>query len=517
MKKLKKYIEKLNDSKIKFLLFGILLTLLNIFFLNNVTIQNSMPIFGKTHITLLLTIIILELVGTIFLLKTKSNKWKIENIFLTIAIPMGILYMLTIPIGVVPDEGPHFFRAYEISNGHLVSDKNEDGIGGRKLPIEVNTILSSTTSKYDEIADKMNIKASGDEEFIGFANTASYSFVCYLPQTIGIFIGKVLNLPMLGIAYLGRLFNLAAWIAIMYVALKLIPCYKKLFLIAALLPITMQEAASLSADALTICMCFLLISYVLYLAKAKKKKISKKEFILLLIITTIVSLCKIVYIPFCLLLLLIPKEKFKNQKDKMKKIAFIIGVAAIINLLWLSIGSQFLLEFNPGVNSSEQVKYILLNPLAYLQVMASTIFTSGEFLSGILSRSLESFNVTMPYVFQLLILIMMVIAINKDTENTYWDSIVQKLFSIGVLVMCILLILTSLYVQWTPVKSYIIDGIQGRYFIPLLLLIPMAITKVKDKKIKITEKGESWFEQYLCITMIFINIAALTLLFFTHI
>ena len=34
---------------------------------------------------------------------------------------------------------------------------------------------------------------------------------------------------------------------------------------------------------------------------------------------------------------------------------------------------------------------------------------------------------------------------------------------------------------------------------------------------KITEKGESWFEQYLCITMVFINIAALTLLFYTHI
>lgn len=517
MKKLKKNIGKLKKTKIKFVIFGISLILLNVFFLNHVNIQNAVQTFGKTHIYLLLTIIILEVAGIIFLLKTKLNKWKIENIFLAVAIPTGILYALVIPIGVVPDEGPHFFRAYEISNGHLISDKNEEGIGGRELPIEVNTILSSTTSKYEEIIDKWNIENSGIQEFMMFSNTASYSFVCYLPQTIGILAGKALQLPMLGIAYLGRLFNLATWIAIMYVALKIIPCYKKLFLITALLPITMQEAASMSADALTICMCFLLISFVLYFIKTKKDKISRKKFILLLIITTVVSLCKIVYIPLCLLLLLIPKERFENKKDRIKKIAFIIGFAILINLVWLSIGSQFLVEFNQGVNSGEQVKYILSNPFAYLQVMASTIFANGEFLSGTLSRSLESFNVTMPYVFQLLILIMMVISIKKDTENVYWNSIIQKLFSIGILGACILLIFTSLYVQWTPVKSNVIDGIQGRYFIPLLLLIPMIATKISDRKIKITEKGESWFEQYLCITMIFINIAALTLLFYTHI
>ena len=105
----------------------------------------------------------------------------------------------------------------------------------------------------------------------------------------------------------------------------------------------------------------------------------------------------------------------------------------------------------------------------------------------------------------------------KDIENEYWNTIDKKIVSIVVLGACILLIFTSLYVQWTPVKSNVIDGIQGRYFIPLLLLIPMIATKISDKKIKITEKGESWFEQYLCITMIFINIAALTLLFYTHI
>ena len=510
-----KQVEK--NQKLKFLIFGIFLTIMNVYFLNNTVIQNNTRDFDNIYIILLIIIILAEIVSTIFLIKTKINKWKIENIFLAIAIPTGLLYMFVIPIGLVPDEEAHFSRAYEISKGYLISDKNESGFGGRELPVEIGTIMSSTTDTYEKTLDNLKLKNSGNWEFKVFANTASYSFVCYIPQTLGILAGKVLHLPMLGIAYFGRLFNLAAWIAVMYVALKLIPCYKKLFLIAALLPITMQEAASLSADALTISMCFLLISYVIYLVKTKKSQITKKEYILLLAITTIVSLCKIVYIPFCLLLLLIPKEKFKDKNDKIKKVAFIIAFAILINLIWLSIGSQFLVEFNPGVDSAEQVKYILSHPFTYLQVIANTIIVKGDFIAGALSKNLEIFNVSMPYIFQLLILIMMVLAIKKDTENEYWNSMDKKLVSILVLGACVLLIFTSLYVQWTPLKNSVIDGIQGRYFIPLLLLVPMAVTKVTDKKIKITEKGESWFEQYLCITMIFINIAALTLLFYTHI
>ena len=44
-----------------------------------------------------------------------------------------------------------------------------------------------------------------------------------------------------------------------------------------------------------------------------------------------------------------------------------------------------------------------------------------------------------------------------------------KFISAIVIVSVFLLIFTSLYMQWTPVYNDIIDGIQGRYFISLLM------------------------------------------------
>ena len=41
----------------------------------------------------------------------------------------------------------------------------------------------------------------------------------------------------------------------------------------------------------------------------------------------------------------------------------------------------------------------------------------------------------------------------------------------GIVILVIVLIHLSLYVQWTPVYMNYISGIQGRYFIPLLLPI----------------------------------------------
>ena len=75
----------------------------------------------------------------------------------------------------------------------------------------------------------------------------------------------------------------------------------------------------------------------------------------------------------------------------------------------------------------------------------------------------------------------------------------------------ILLIFTSEYLTWTKVGDLIISGIQGRYFIPLVIpsLLLFNFTNLKYDLDKIYK--------YLLMIMIYINISVLITLFVAHI
>ena len=73
----------------------------------------------------------------------------------------------------------------------------------------------------------------------------------------------------------------------------------------------------------------------------------------------------------------------------------------------------------------------------------------------------------------------------------------------------VLLIFTSLYIQWTAVGAPVIDGVQGRYFLPILLLVPIALCRGKNKKTHVTLISE---RAVLCYSAI-VNMAALAIIF----
>lgn len=507
-----RFIENIKQNRIQ-LILGLTIVTLNFLTLgnlqytsgNNFTISNSKIIFA---LTLLFEVIMCILID--FFVKKKKP---IEKIFLLIAVPLGLLYMVLIPIGRVPDEGNHFLRAYEISEGYLISDKNEkNGNGGRTLSDDTSKIFESKNNKstYGDLIENSKIKKSNRKSFKNFTNMSLYSFVCYIPQVIGILIGKILHLPTLYIAYLGRLTNFVFWILLMYFAIKLIPFKKICILVVSFMPMMLQEAASLSADALTIGMSFFLISYVLHI-KYDKEKVDKKDKIILSISSIVMSLCKIVYLPICLTLFLIPFNKFKSKKDKYVNIISLAFIVIFINLFWLKISSTYLIEFNAGVSSIDQVKFILMHPVDYIKIFYQSLYNNiALYVYNIIGFSLCWFDVNLSYlyVFMYLFMIIIVFVLDNTKKIDKWDKWMQAF----IIVSTVALMFTSLYVQWTPVGASVIDGVQGRYFIPLLLPI-MILTnfngiesfKNKNKFIMITS--------YLIILM---NVYSLMIIYFNH-
>lgn len=457
---------------------------------------------------------IFELIFLFLISYLKKINLKIHTIYLIFSVLIGVLYMIVLPIGSVPDETNHFFRTYEITEGHLVSDKNDDKIGGRVFDSNMDLISISDLSNYNykNVKNNLFVKSdSHDKKFYTFANTSLYSFLSYIPQSIGVGIGKIFNAPILISAYLGRIINYLFFVIIIYFSIKYIPFGKNTLFLISFLPMVMQEAISLAPDAMTNAVSIALVSFVLYMRfDHNSGSMTKKKMVLLSILTIWISMLKIVYLPICLLVFLIPEKKFTNKKDKLLKIGLLAFSVIFLNLFWLKISSSYLVEFRPGVDSAAQVSFILHNPYSYIKILFNTINNNFvTYFNTMLGTNLGWLNIYISnnYLFVYFLIIVFTIFLDK---NIKLDLTSKKLFGFVVLSV-VILTFTSLYIQWTPLMNPQINGIQGRYFIPILFMI---LLMIKSLKIKINLLDN---EKNIFLFVAMINIYVLVTVFYNFI
>lgn len=85
-----------------------------------------------------------------------------------------------------------------------------------------------------------------------------------------------------------------------------------------------------------------------------------------------------------------------------------------------------------------------------------------------------------PYIYASMALLCILLFGNSEKEKIF--EIKSKVLMGIIFSSIVVLILTSIYVQWTSLKCKYIDGVQGRYFIPIILLLGLILS---NKKIKV--------------------------------
>ena len=464
-------------------------------------------------ISLTILTILIYVIATII----KKYNLKIENIFLLIAPIICIFFMITMPTFKNHDEYYHWLKAYEVSEGHLMTPI-ENGIQGSMMPKQVAEVLPKdwTTMDYREVKERLKIQINEDDKEVLNPETAAvYSFVQYVPQATGIAIARLFTNNAYIITYAGRMLNMIVAIAILYFAIKIIPFGKKMLLIPAMIPIAIEGFTSLSPDAITISMAFLYIAYILHLAFDKKvEKIKLKDKIALLIMSIIIALCKIVYIPLVGLLLIIPKEKFKDNKNKIINFIVIAGIAVVINLIWLAISSRYLSTFREG-DSKIQVLLALQNPIQFIQQFLYTLnINSGNYILSLFGSDLGwgelvKINTIVPYC---LLGIYVFTAITDNKLKNRFE--VYQIMWISLVVLAIIaLVFASLYVQWTTIGNESIIGVQGRYFLPIIPLIMLLLGNCIKVKSTYNEKN---INKFVGISILTLNLYTISQILMVH-
>ncbi|MBF0343387.1 MAG: DUF2142 domain-containing protein [Nitrospirae bacterium] len=443
-----------------------------------------------------------------------------ELVFVILASGFGVLFILLVPPFQAPDEYAHFYRAYQISEGRMVAEIQEDYIGGylpesllatalgvtKGVPypfaigvsIDTNYNIDKklTLSDYTPIL-KLPVN-SQKRVFLAFPNTASYSPVPYLPHQLGFMIGRLFNLSPILQFYIARAFNLFVWIGLMFFSIKAIPILKYVFLLLALTPMSLFIASTLSADTFTNAIAYLIISVFIRFAYDNNREIRMKDIFILFVLSTLLSLSKQGYYLLLFLFFLIPADRFSfiaDNKYRLLKYLIVFLALIIINLslimLWSSIVRDIVMlpqSYSPNMSAHDQLSLILSHPLTYCRTILNTFIRRHFYLDQLIGV-LGWLDTRMPtfILYSYFIVLVTTSFIEKDKHCVI--SKFKKVLIFSIMILTILLINTLAYLLWTPVGSESIDGIQGRYFIPIFPLAMLLLYNAKIANQCINIKG----------------------------
>ena len=450
------------------------------------------------------------------------KEFKFEKLFICTTLVLGLAYVFVVPMYRGHDEHAHFFRAYEISTG-IFNTPIIDEHSITTIPAAFSDVLHEdynieerylNATYYDDIIRSADVEVDEENAItVGGEYMAVYSPLPYLPQALTIRIVSLFTNNLLIMFYITRIVNLLVSVFLLYLAIKIIPFGKNIIFFIAIIPTTLSQIASVSPDALTITSSILFITYLLKLIFGKEK-ITIKNIVVLSVIGVVLGLCKIVYVPFALLTLLIPKEKYSKKRDRVLMCVLAVALPIIANLAWLGVASTHLSLIDNNKSDAQKLN-ILSNPIEYLRICFYTLYHDFDLylmqLFGGYMEHIEMVRVGWINVIAYIIIFVMIVLFDKDIKDRL-DKKMKITISVILFIICGL-IYTSIYMQWSTLKNYYINGVQGRYFIELLL--PFMLVLGQNKLVK--ESGKINLVKVISYAGVLLNTVAILTAVITYI
>lgn len=414
-------------------------------------------------------------------MNAEKTGYEPEKVFLTLAIVFGLLFVVVVPPFQAPDETNHFYRCYQLSEGRVLAERRGGDVGGM-LPESLIT-TARTVSKdipghpenkqeVSEIIEAFNTPIDeGRRAFLNFHYTVLYSPVPFIPQAAAMYAGRHLRLTVLGLVYAGRAANLSAWILLMYLSVRMVPAYKWLFVFLALMPLSLFQGASLSADAFTNAVSFLFTASVLRAASDKANL--RTNLLAVFLISIPLTMSKHAYFPLLLCFFLIPRSFFPSIRSYIAAFAILFIVNLSANLWWSSKIGYLVVAYNHGLDVSPERQFSLISahPLQYAATFIRTIMRQLKLGWFTVVGKLGWLDTNMPEVFQRSYIFVLAGLALFGNPGTLTISRTKKALILTAIVSCVIVFSTSEYLIWTPVGNPYIDGLQPRYVIPLLPLL----------------------------------------------
>ncbi|MGN1300028.1 MAG: DUF2142 domain-containing protein [Clostridia bacterium] len=427
---------------------------------------------------------------------------KEEKIFLCMGLIFGLTFVFINLPQVRYDEHAHLWKAYELASGKIISSATHEFPSSlRNLFENEDGSYPNRHMTYETIKEQMNVKLDKNEtEPMSVGYTGSLTPISYMPQMIGAFIGKLFNAKPIILLWIVRIFNLIAYITLIYWAIKLMPSkkWKKILLIISLFPMSLNLAASSSPDAVILSWTLLAIAYTMKL-KYSKENINVKQTVMLGIMYMIPAVCKVVYIPLVLLFWTLPKDKFKNSKERVCHFILCSLIVVVPYLVLNKIAKMGNYDIAIRANALENLLFTFADPLRALNTVVSSVYSQ---LSTWLFEMIGGWN-TVGIISIIILLLAVFISVDEEDDDDEYKLTKRDIIIIMIIIAIeVVGVIAAMYIGWTQAKETVIDGVQGRYFLPI---IPLIMILANKHKIKLNVKNKNakfaiiMGAMYLCI------------------
>ncbi|QYX25938.1 DUF2142 domain-containing protein [[Clostridium] scindens] len=409
------------------------------------------------------------------------KKFKTENIFLVMVLGIGLTYILIFPTGTVPDGRTHFASTYSESS-KLLGLENIDSNGNAILYEEGYSLYTHPNkSSYIDLYEDWDAPNTHTEESLKAASVIDRGLIFYLPQILGITLARILSLNAFSVMIFGRVFSLFTYAFVIRYAIKLMPFGKMVIYLTSLLPMTLELGTSYSYDSFLITLSFFTIAYNFYLIYTKEK-VQIADWVVLSCLCIILSAIKIVYIFIPMMCLLINNAKCIRKKTSCIIVALAgiisVGATQLSRMLGILNGGNTIGIGSEGAVSHYTLGHIVKNPLKTLWIFYSTLEEKIDFyFSSMLGANLGWLDIQIPIVIAIGFFLLILLSAIKTEKDVLLIDSSQRVFYIAICILMFFAILTVLMLDYTQLGGKVVEGVQGRYFLPFLPIFAIGIMR----------------------------------------
>jgi len=418
-----------------------------------------------------------------------------ERTVLLVGLVGGLLFVALTPPFQAPDETRHFSRTYQLSEGVLFPHA-----GRAELPESVVRVEGDFQYLVGHPERKVDLAAwrkalflplePGNRVASNVLGAALSTPFPYLPQALAALAGRTLGLPPLGILYLCRLVNLLACLAVAWTAVRIAPFYRWLFAFLALDPMALFLRSSTSPDAAIDAAALLLVATALAAAAASAGNAGKpgrdRGWIALLLTlagtAAFVGLAKgATYLLLPALVLLLPAERLAGRRRQVAMIAAVLALALSGAAFsgWEARRGYTPLRVEVRADPTAQTAEIVHHPVRFLAIVLADTVRQAPVYAIQFVGNLGWLDTPLPAPVLLVYALLLLALALVDGSPSFLLGPRGRLLVAAITAGTVVAIFASQYLLWTAVGADTVDGVQGRYFLPLA---PAAALLVLNRK-----------------------------------
>jgi hypothetical protein len=421
----------------------------------------------------------------------------LASLFVLIALPTCLMLAVLVPPGQVADEPGHIARADALRHGVLHGTRRDiadpaggtlrrSGIGADANLFRVSLVLrpgSSDKLDAERLAASRALPWSGSRPFVEIGTIATYMPIFYLPSAIGLAIAQRAGLGPYDAIVFARIGSALCFVGLGAAAIGLARRGRALMFCALCCPMTLSLGASFNQDGLLIASAALAASLATRGGAGPRRGAA--------VLIGCIAAVKLPYLPLAALLL-VPGLA---SGEGLGRRALRVAVVALPALVWTGVMLATVSAPTPrspypagplwpgdpaaiftGTDPLAQLRVLLADPVRFVWLPLRTLLHDPWLIpQGI--GVLGWLNVLLPTALYVVWAVAIVLAFGADLlaardQAARWRETVMLAAAAGLAVWAIYL---SQYLLWTDVGLERVEGPTGRYFLPLVPLVGLAL------------------------------------------